>query len=155
MPHRFFDPVPEDAPRRKTKALAFSFHDLASESVWLGGGVVEIDDTRFVIDIPSKEVKTWPGTRIPIPMLVFYVMADRKERTLWVPKDRLYTNEGLPYLGTRYRALRDAMQATGRPEELPSIGDELWMRWIGVVDSGFGRHPRKLWEMKCITAGGK
>lgn len=154
MPHKFFEPVPGDTPAMPlNKAVSFSFSDPKSKGIWMGGRIVTIDDTRFVVDIPSRAVKTWPGTSIPIPTLVFHVMACGEERTLWVPKELLYTDDGLIYPGTRYRALREAMENAGQPEELPAIGWFLWMRWVGQTYTGPSRYPRKLWEVKYELEG--
>ena len=152
MPHRFFDPALGDT-LKHNKIILFPFHDPTSEGVWHGGAVVEIDATHHIIDCLTKTIKCWPNTTIPILLLIFYVMHNDERRSLWIPKDRLYTDTGSPYLGTRYRALCEAMQAAGVPGELPSIGDELYMRWNGVADFAPRRHPRKLWEMKCIKTG--
>lgn len=165
MPSPFFTPSPHDQAIKwirgndRPRVRTLSFHR-RPVNVWGGGTIVAVDDSSFAQEFGTHNVALWPDTTIPIRQLLVDVQTDERidsfddgMRRMWIKQENLYTPNGTWRRGTQYGMLIAALAEAGIPEQLPEVGGQLWMRWVGTVPewrcrAAAGPVDRRLWEVR-------
>jgi hypothetical protein len=170
LTHPFFQPSPHDqavlwrtgkAPRPSVRSLHFRDHP---RDVWAGGTIITVDDTTFALEFGTNAVAMWPNTGIPIRQLLIDVQTNDRDlhnrsddglRRVWIRQEDVYYPNGSLRPGTKYGEFLLAMATAGIPGQLPEVGGQLWMRWVGVISERLHavsqqaiKGDRKMWEVR-------
>lgn len=151
MTHRFFLPSPHDTEIREQffrDVKVLDFRDESTRGQWYGGTIVRVDDSTPVRNFGTDAIAYWPGTNVPIDQLIIDVQTDDGIGRLFFRHENMFDEYGRPKLGTKYRALVEALEAADHASQLPALGAQLWVRWTDIINGRPRLAARKLWEVK-------
>jgi hypothetical protein len=120
-----------------------NFRDESTCNQWHGGTIIYVDDSAYVRNFVTDTIACWPDTSIPIDQLIIDVQTDNGVGRLFFRHESMLDEYGQPKLGTKYRALVEALESADHAGRLPMVGAQLWVRWTNITPNG-----RKLWEVR-------
>jgi hypothetical protein len=156
MTHKFFEPSPFDklimSKQVKTHPVSEDFNP-HTQNIWVGGTIVNVDDSTYVVHPYSKDDMCWPETGEKIDQLIIDVQPDDGGPVIrfFFRHDNMYGADGRKREGTRYNALLDALERADMAGQLPRKGDRLFMRWTHMCPEHIRELTRtvrrKMWEI--------
>lgn len=152
--HKFFQPSPHDQKvimRRDRRYVIENFNSVDTQNIWVGGMIVNVDDTTPLKVFHTGEVMCWPENGKPIDQLIIDIETD--DGTVirfYIKHDNVYDCQGDIQESTRYWQLLHALDKAKLFNQLPRTGDLLFMRWTGREKGpGWNRTGyRKIWEIR-------